>query len=195
MESFVEDFDFDHSSTGPNSIRESSEEIFGSNGSSSSHSRSALDLSLVPRRRKPMPRKGHTKSRRGCFTCKKRKIKCQETHPMCGNCEKAGMTCEYPSPPTVPLPAPIMQPQSTPTIFSIKDMQFFHHFLIKAYPHLPVGADQLWTIDVPSFAHKVCPLLVVLSLPLTRCSTITYSILCLDWALLILRYLVYPLQN
>ncbi|QDS68130.1 hypothetical protein FKW77_010264 [Venturia effusa] len=46
---------------------------------------------VVRVRNKPIPRKGHTKSRRGCFNCKRRKIKCQETQPACGNCEKAGI--------------------------------------------------------------------------------------------------------
>jgi Fungal Zn(2)-Cys(6) binuclear cluster domain len=127
---------------------------------------SSLDL-VIPIRRRPIPRKGHTKSRRGCYTCKKRKIKCQETWPICGHCEKAGMKCEYPNPPpgahytgahltpVLASAAPMLQPQATPTLFSLKDMQFFHHFLFRAYPHLPVGADQLWTTSMPAVAHKV----------------------------------------
>lgn len=31
----------------------------------------------------------------------------------------------------------------------------FHHFLVTAYPHLPVGADKLWINVIPSFAHNV----------------------------------------
>lgn len=117
---------------------------------------------MVSTRRKPIPRKGHTKSRRGCFTCKKRKIKCQETWPRCGNCEKAGMTCEYPNPPNIAErsmvrrdPSPIVQPQATSAVFGMQDMQFFHHFLFRAYPHLPIKSDNLWTSDIPSFAHEV----------------------------------------
>jgi hypothetical protein len=180
MNSFVEGIDFDYSTIGSNICRDSSEETFGSNESSTPQSQRDGNLSVVPLRRRPIPRKGHTKSRRGCFTCKKRKIKCQETRPMCGNCEKAGMTCEYPSPPTIASPVPIIQLQSTPTVFSIKDMQFFHHFLIKAYPHLPVGADHLWTIDIPAVAHEVCyPLVLAIPLDLlTSHSTNSYSTLC-----------------
>lgn len=37
------------------------------------------------------------------------------------------------------------------------DMRLFHHFLITAYPHLPVGADRIWVTVIPSFAHNVCP--------------------------------------
>jgi hypothetical protein len=113
-------------------------------------------------RRRPIPRKGHTKSRRGCFNCKKRKIKCQETRPMCGNCDKSGIPCQYPkalhsapSPISVSVPSPIMQPQATPTVFSMVDMRYFHHFLVRAYPHLPVGSDSIWTLQIPAYAHKV----------------------------------------
>jgi hypothetical protein len=35
------------------------------------------------------------------------------------------------------------------------DMRLFHHFLITAYPHLPVGADKIWVTVIPSFAHNV----------------------------------------
>ncbi|KAL2753688.1 hypothetical protein ACRALDRAFT_1077366 [Sodiomyces alcalophilus JCM 7366] len=44
-----------------------------------------------------MERRGHTKSRRGCYNCKRRRIKCQETRPACGHCIKTGLQCEYPS--------------------------------------------------------------------------------------------------
>jgi hypothetical protein len=50
---------------------------------------------LLPRR--PIPRKGHTKSRRGCYNCKRRRIKCSERHPECNHCIKAGLQCEYPA--------------------------------------------------------------------------------------------------
>jgi hypothetical protein len=116
---------------------------------------------IVPRR-KPIPRKGHTKSRRGCFNCKKRKIKCQETRPLCANCDKSGIPCQYPKAPqaapsslSMSVPSPIMQPQATPTVFSMVDMRYFHHFLVRAYPHLPVGSDSIWTLHIPAYAHKV----------------------------------------
>lgn len=47
--------------------------------------------------RRPIPRKGHTKSRRGCFNCKRRRIKCNEKHPECNHCVKAGLQCDYPA--------------------------------------------------------------------------------------------------
>jgi hypothetical protein len=112
------------------------------------------------------PRKGHTKSRYGCFRCKMKKIKCQETRPMCGNCERTGALCEYPDSMVRARPQPpLLQPQSTPTIFSMIDMRLFHHFIMSAYPHLPVGADKTWTLDIPAFAHEVrCRLQLLLYL-------------------------------
>ncbi|KAI1283905.1 hypothetical protein F5Y07DRAFT_348025 [Xylaria sp. FL0933] len=42
------------------------------------------------------------KSRHGCQTCKRRKIKCDEARPVCGNCARRFYDvekCDYPSPP------------------------------------------------------------------------------------------------
>ncbi|KAF2200446.1 hypothetical protein GQ43DRAFT_73129 [Delitschia confertaspora ATCC 74209] len=117
--------------------------------------------SLLPR--KPIPRKGHTKSRRGCFNCKRRRIKCNEIYPACNHCLKAGLICEYPANIiqtnqqkylSSPSPQEIAPLQSTPGTFTMKDMRFFHHFLITAYPHLPVGSDTIWITVIPSFAHN-----------------------------------------
>ncbi|KAG9228251.1 hypothetical protein BJ875DRAFT_477959 [Amylocarpus encephaloides] len=108
-------------------------------------------------------RKGHKKSRQGCFNCKKRKIKCQETQPACANCSKIKLNCSYPAPKTfsalqrsalyAPTPVTSINLQATPTIFSLTDMRLFHHFLQEAYPHLPVGNDVAWTSQVPLIAH------------------------------------------
>ncbi|KAF2273214.1 uncharacterized protein EI97DRAFT_164434 [Westerdykella ornata] len=114
------------------------------------------------RTRKPIPRKGHTKSRRGCFNCKRRRIKCNEKHPECNHCIKAGLQCEYPAniiqsghrTPTSPSPQEMVHLRSTPGAFTMSDMRLFHHFLITAYPHLPVGADKIWITVIPGFAHN-----------------------------------------
>jgi hypothetical protein len=104
-------------------------------------------------RRRPIPSKGHTKSRKGCYSCKRRKIKCQETHPQCGHCVKAGYVCQYP---TVGARTGLsmVQPEDPPAFRGV-DMRFFHHFLTTAYPYIPVRADQIWTHEIPSFAHEV----------------------------------------
>ncbi|TEY28275.1 hypothetical protein BOTCAL_1038g00010 [Botryotinia calthae] len=110
------------------------------------------------------PRKGHKKSRRGCYNCKKRKVKCQETLPSCQNCTRNQLSCSYPTlPPSIlPLkprqisnqsPVPYGNLQATPTIFSLDDMFIFHHFLMHAYPYLPVGSKEKWVCQVPVLAH------------------------------------------
>ncbi|KAF2690795.1 hypothetical protein K458DRAFT_412140 [Lentithecium fluviatile CBS 122367] len=112
--------------------------------------------------RKPIPRKGHTKSRRGCYNCKRRRIKCNERHPECNHCIKAGLRCEYPAniiqttqrSPSSPSPQSMVNLRSTPGTFTMSDMRLFHHFLITAYPHLPVGGDKIWITVIPSFAHN-----------------------------------------
>ncbi|KAE9378285.1 hypothetical protein N431DRAFT_328339 [Stipitochalara longipes BDJ] len=46
----------------------------------------------------PPPRRAFRKSRRGCRTCKARKVKCDEKHPLCGNCSRRypGLaSCEF----------------------------------------------------------------------------------------------------
>ena len=41
-------------------------------------------------------RRKHQKSRRGCATCKRRHIRCDETWPKCHNCTKHQSDCHYP---------------------------------------------------------------------------------------------------
>ncbi|KAJ9132453.1 C6 finger domain-containing protein [Pleurostoma richardsiae] len=43
----------------------------------------------------PKSRRTHRKSRKGCSICKQRRIKCDETHPQCGNCVIGERLCSY----------------------------------------------------------------------------------------------------
>ncbi|KAF7558235.1 hypothetical protein G7Z17_g192 [Cylindrodendrum hubeiense] len=45
-------------------------------------------------------RKPHRKSRDGCVSCKRRKVKCDEEKPSCANCVRFGIPCSF-----VPLPS------------------------------------------------------------------------------------------
>ncbi|KAF2104282.1 hypothetical protein NA57DRAFT_62917 [Rhizodiscina lignyota] len=45
-------------------------------------------------------RRSHTKSRKGCKTCKRRHIRCDETFPQCRNCTKHQVRCDYMDSPT-----------------------------------------------------------------------------------------------
>ncbi|KAK1750002.1 C6 zinc finger protein [Echria macrotheca] len=99
-----------------------------------------------------LERRGHTKSRRGCFNCKRRRIKagiCQETRPACGHCVKTGLKCEYPAMPVV-----VHQPQHQIPLFSLQDMRFFQHFLFRCYPHHPIGAEDIWLHEIPCLSQK-----------------------------------------
>ncbi|ERT00036.1 c6 zinc finger domain containing protein [Sporothrix schenckii 1099-18] len=98
---------------------------------------------------KRLERRGHTKSRRGCFNCKRRRIKCQETRPACGHCLKTGLQCEYPVAPLVN-----HQPQHQIPLFSLQDMRFFQHFLLHCSPHHPLGNHSLWTHEIPCLSHS-----------------------------------------
>ncbi|KAK9387811.1 hypothetical protein V1515DRAFT_600346 [Lipomyces mesembrius] len=44
---------------------------------------------------RPPKRRPHRKSRTGCRTCKKRRVKCDEVHPRCANCSHLGLTCSF----------------------------------------------------------------------------------------------------
>ncbi|KAI5462280.1 hypothetical protein BGZ63DRAFT_354236 [Mariannaea sp. PMI_226] len=106
-----------------------------------------------PAAKQRLERRGHTKSRRGCYNCKRRRIKCQETRPACGHCVKTGLKCEYPA-----LPQIIHQASKPPhhqiPLFSLQDMRFFQHFLTQCYPHHPLKQEEIWTHEVPCIAHN-----------------------------------------
>lgn len=133
----------------------------GPSTSTPDHSGSQLSVRV---RRKPIPRKGHTKSRRGCYNCKSRKVKCQENVPICLNCSRIGLVCEYPEPAQVlirrPAPAPLPSPEPpiqaipAPTMFSVDDLRFFHHFVVTAYPPLPIKRGDIWR-NVAAISYDV----------------------------------------
>ena len=106
-------------------------------------------------RRRPIPRKGHTKSRKGCFNCKRRKVKCQETLPECDHCRRIGLVCEYPDTNRKLAPEPAKALNSTPTSFSMEDLRFFSHFMLHCYPPLPLQGEAVWR-DVAAISHSVC---------------------------------------
>ncbi|KFA81140.1 hypothetical protein S40288_01004 [Stachybotrys chartarum IBT 40288] len=47
-------------------------------------------------------RRPHSKSRRGCVNCKRRKVKCDEKAPVCFNCDRHGVPCSLSSTDSVP---------------------------------------------------------------------------------------------
>lgn len=101
-------------------------------------------------RRKPVPGKGHRKSRRGCYNCKRRRVKCPEGRPECQHCSRMGLACVYPPPPKIHATLP-----ATPTAgLDLDHLRFFHHFLVSAHPPLPSGVSTVWH-SVAALAHEV----------------------------------------
>lgn len=45
--------------------------------------------------KKAHKRKYHLKSRKGCSTCKRRRVKCDEARPLCGKCLRMKLVCGY----------------------------------------------------------------------------------------------------
>ncbi|KAF5013834.1 hypothetical protein FDECE_191 [Fusarium decemcellulare] len=96
--------------------------------------------STVAAKRRPIPRKGHTKSRAGCVTCKTRKVKCDEVFPQCGPCQRLGLGCKYQNK-TAAVARPL---RTAPAMFDANDLNFFRHFLFDAYPPLPIDGFTVW---------------------------------------------------
>ncbi|TVY90139.1 Sterol uptake control protein [Lachnellula willkommii] len=42
----------------------------------------------------------HRRTRSGCYTCRSRRVKCDEAHPICERCRKGARDCAYPEPST-----------------------------------------------------------------------------------------------
>ncbi|KAL2867233.1 Zn(II)2Cys6 transcription factor [Aspergillus lucknowensis] len=72
----------------------------------------------------PNRRKTHKKSRGGCLTCKKRRVKCDETHPTCRRCIYTGWSCSWTSA-SVPssIPSRIFQTQRETRYFDFFRLQ------------------------------------------------------------------------
>ncbi|KAF2848589.1 hypothetical protein T440DRAFT_470186 [Plenodomus tracheiphilus IPT5] len=107
-----------------------------------------------------LKRKAHRKSRTGCSTCKRRRIKCDEVKPSCSHCVRHEVSCVYPQDgqgssalaqtpgsnqstprPAVPSNAPThvttqlttgpFQPSSSQSSFELGDMALLHHWSLK----------------------------------------------------------------
>ncbi|KAH7151906.1 hypothetical protein B0J13DRAFT_547104 [Dactylonectria estremocensis] len=111
----------------------------------------------VMAKRRPIPRKGHTKSRGGCSICKGRKVKCDEVSPQCGPCGRLDLECEYlpqkrrdRTESSTSLTRPL---RTTPGMFDVDDMNFFRHFMFEAYPPLPIDGFSVWQ-NVSRLSHE-----------------------------------------
>lgn len=73
---------------------------------------------------KPKPkarvRRSHSKSRQGCQSCKRLRIKCNEGRPKCEYCDSTNRVCEYPSSVKPPDSQPLQQQQLPPSVSSAR---------------------------------------------------------------------------
>lgn len=91
-------------------------------------------------------RRHHKKSRKGCATCKKRRVKCDETHPICKNCENLGLECSFSVIPAVPY---------TNGNLNMMDLRLFYHYTTEVFKTIAkagIQTDQIWGTDVPMLA-------------------------------------------
>jgi hypothetical protein len=136
------------------------------------------------RQAKRRGRKGHTKSKAGCYNCKKARIKvcskpssksgkrlnytqCKENRPSCDYCSHRDLICEWPDLQVYQVnqggtmirkatPAPIPATIHTQgPVFTMQDFRLFNHFIQTAYPHHPPLNDSVWTHEIPSIAADV----------------------------------------
>jgi hypothetical protein len=137
----------------------------------------------TPSERVVVRRKGHFKSRLGCFSCKRRRVKCDESRPSCSPCRRLGLTCEYPT--ASPAQVAAMSAMSgsaciksssssssssssgvgsstpltmaaNPALFSLQDLRFYHQFLTVGFPTLPLKAREVWS-QCAAMSHQVSP--------------------------------------
>ncbi|KAM3565923.1 hypothetical protein ARSEF4850_001072 [Beauveria asiatica] len=99
--------------------------------------------------RQPLSRRGHFKSRMGCFNCKRRRVKCNELRPQCSPCRRLALDCSYPPTPT-PAASPI---RSNPSMLSLEDLRFYHQFITTAIPPLPLKAENGW-MQCAAMSHE-----------------------------------------
>lgn len=86
-----------------------------------------------------LSRRVHFKSRLGCLNCKRRRIKCNELRPSCLPCRRLGLSCSYLLEQT-----PVGSPRTISSPLTLDDLQFYHRFLTRAFPTLPLRGDELW---------------------------------------------------
>ncbi|KAG7896340.1 hypothetical protein KL905_001796 [Ogataea polymorpha] len=84
-------------------------------------------------------RKFHKKSRKGCSTCKKRRVKCDEKRPVCGNCDRMGIQCVYNIP--------------APTVQATQDILTNEHIL-NSSGSLPIQEQKQNTLKPPEIVQE-----------------------------------------
>ena len=122
-----------------------------------------LDFSTPDKKaQKPLTRRGHVKSKLGCFTCKRRRVKCDEQHPVCAQCTRLKLACTYPPGARRQLEQQRLEAaahtrllqHSVGTSLSLEHLKFYHHFITKACPTVPLHERQGWE-QCTAMSHEV----------------------------------------
>lgn len=118
----------------------------------------------------PRVKKKHKKTRTGCVTCKKRRVKCGEERPICNNCRALDRDCSYrptpqsyrrgsseeedpDSPNSVPLPELALSPiERTPETAQLQ--QFCMNTSLAVFKNLGRPFDTFWTSAVPKLSFS-----------------------------------------
>lgn len=111
------------------------------------------------RQRGPGSRRGHIKSRLGCFSCKRRRVKCNELRPSCTSCHRLGLRCEYSTQAVTNsteagTSVAATTPQAPLSGLALEDLRFYHQFLTVAYPAIPLKAGAAWS-QAAAMSHQV----------------------------------------
>ncbi|CDO55454.1 similar to Saccharomyces cerevisiae YDR213W UPC2 Sterol regulatory element binding protein [Geotrichum candidum] len=105
---------------------------------------------------KSSKRRPHSKSRHGCTTCKRRRVKCDETHPICKNCQHLGLECSFTGQAaTGGSPATGAGFTGQPGALNIMDIRLFHHYTTvvgKTIVTAGISNEKIWCHDVPELA-------------------------------------------
>ncbi|EFQ31643.1 uncharacterized protein GLRG_06932 [Colletotrichum graminicola M1.001] len=103
-----------------------------------------------------MARKGKCKVRTGCFTCKIRRVKCDEAKPDCLRCSKTGRVCDgYPDPAKpISLQLQLLKPLSLFPETGMQESRALEYFCNMVSPNLPGATDPyFWTHLVVQFSR------------------------------------------
>jgi hypothetical protein len=116
-------------------------------------------------------RRQHHKSRFGCFSCKTRRVKCDERGPICGSCTARNTTCRYESP-NLCRQEPVTKGATTKkdlnprseasSLISLErcrslELQLLHRWSTDTYKSVStstVNDDLVWQIMVPEMAMQ-----------------------------------------
>ncbi|KAI3602383.1 c6 transcription [Moniliophthora roreri] len=126
--------------------------------------------------------KSHTKSRSGCLTCKQRRVKCDEVHPICGSCNRRNTDCVWPdsmksadSPtsqseePSLPLVRQSHNPSPSPSsqlllpsmLLDMTSLKLMHHYSLVTSTTLQHNPSALFVHQfvIPGMAFREPPIM------------------------------------